>query len=112
MGITSDDAGGVNHGVSGHHDHSRSRRNISASGRGRVRPEAARSRELAVQGHLLRLWRPPLQPGEWRTLGLFAAAGGHFRPVATVLMAVPVRPTLGRLLGTYTDATDSRGGAL
>jgi muconolactone delta-isomerase len=35
--------------------------------------EAARSRELAAEGHLLRLWRPPLQPGEWRTLGLFAA---------------------------------------
>jgi muconolactone delta-isomerase len=35
--------------------------------------EAARSRELAAQGHLLRLWRPPLQPGEWRSLGLFAA---------------------------------------
>jgi muconolactone delta-isomerase len=38
----------------------------------RVR-EAARSRELAVEGRLRRLWRPPLQPGEWRTLGLFAA---------------------------------------
>ena len=35
--------------------------------------EAARARELAAEGHLLRLWRPPLQPGEWRTLGLFAA---------------------------------------
>ena len=35
--------------------------------------EAARARELAAQGRLLRLWRPPLQPGEWRTLGLFAA---------------------------------------
>jgi muconolactone delta-isomerase len=35
--------------------------------------EAEHSRELAAQGHLLRLWRPPLQPGEWRTLGLFAA---------------------------------------
>jgi muconolactone D-isomerase len=35
--------------------------------------EAAHSRELAAQGHILRLWRPPLQPGEWRTLGLFAA---------------------------------------
>jgi muconolactone D-isomerase len=35
--------------------------------------EAKRSRELIAQGHLLRLWRPPLQPGEWRTLGLFAA---------------------------------------
>ena len=35
--------------------------------------EAARSRELDAQGHLRRLWRPPLRPGEWRTLGLFAA---------------------------------------
>jgi muconolactone D-isomerase len=35
--------------------------------------EAAHSAELAAQGHLLRLWRPPLAPGEWRTLGLFAA---------------------------------------
>jgi muconolactone delta-isomerase len=37
------------------------------------RREAERSRELAAQGHLLRLWRPPLRPGEWRTFGLFAA---------------------------------------
>ena len=36
--------------------------------------EAARSRELAAARHLLRLWRPPLRPGEWRSLGLFAAA--------------------------------------
>jgi muconolactone delta-isomerase len=35
--------------------------------------EAARAKELAADGHLLRLWRPPLQPGEWRTLGLFVA---------------------------------------
>src|SRR5580693_4258534 len=38
--------------------------------------EAAHSRELAAAGHLLRLWRPPLRPGEWRSLGLFAAADG------------------------------------
>jgi muconolactone delta-isomerase len=37
--------------------------------------EAAHTGELAAQGHVLRLWRPPLQPGEWRTLGLFAADG-------------------------------------
>jgi muconolactone D-isomerase len=36
--------------------------------------EAAHSRDLAAQGRLVRLWRPPLQPGEWRSLGLFAAA--------------------------------------
>lgn len=36
--------------------------------------EALRAAELADEGHLLRLWRAPLQPGVWRTLGLFAAA--------------------------------------
>ena len=30
--------------------------------------EAARSRQLAADGSLLRLWRPPLAPGEWRAL--------------------------------------------
>ncbi|MBV8037699.1 muconolactone Delta-isomerase family protein [Roseateles sp.] len=35
--------------------------------------EARRAAELARSGQLLRLWRPPLQPGEWRTLGLFSA---------------------------------------
>jgi muconolactone delta-isomerase len=38
------------------------------------RREAARSRELAAQGHILRLWKPPEAPGEWHTIGLFAAA--------------------------------------
>lgn len=35
--------------------------------------EAAHTRELARAGRVLRLWRPPLKPGEWRTLGLFDA---------------------------------------
>ena len=51
--------------------------------------EAAHSRELAAQGHLLRLWRPPLQPGEWRTLGLFAADGGD--RLEDVLASMPLR---------------------
>jgi muconolactone D-isomerase len=51
--------------------------------------EAARSRELATQGYLLRLWRPPLQPGEWRTLGLFAAADGG--QLEEVLASMPLR---------------------
>ena len=51
--------------------------------------EAARSRELAAQGRLLRLWRPPLQPGEWRTLGLFAAADDG--QLEEVLASMPLR---------------------
>jgi muconolactone delta-isomerase len=51
--------------------------------------EAARSRELAAQGRLLRLWRPPLRPGEWRTLGLFAAADDG--QLEEVLASMPLR---------------------
>jgi muconolactone D-isomerase len=51
--------------------------------------EASRSRELAAQGHLLRLWRPPLRPGEWRTLGLFAAANDI--ELEEVLASMPLR---------------------
>jgi muconolactone delta-isomerase len=51
--------------------------------------EAARSRELAAQGHLLRLFRPPLAPGEWRTLGLFAAADAE--GLEEVLASMPLR---------------------
>jgi muconolactone delta-isomerase len=54
----------------------------------RVR-EGARSRELAAQGHVLRLWRPPLQPGEWRTLGLFAADDAD--QLEDVLASMPLR---------------------
>jgi len=36
--------------------------------------EAVRAAELAKSGHLIRLWRPPLGPGEWRSIGLFRAA--------------------------------------
>jgi muconolactone D-isomerase len=51
--------------------------------------EALRSQELIAQGHLLRLWRPPLQPGEWRTLGLFAAADDD--ELEQVLSSMPLR---------------------
>jgi muconolactone delta-isomerase len=51
--------------------------------------EAAHSGELAAQGHLLRLWRPPLQPGEWRTLGLFAASDSS--ELEKVLASMPLR---------------------
>jgi muconolactone delta-isomerase len=51
--------------------------------------EAANSRRLAEQGHLLRLWRPPLQPGEWRTIGLFAAQDAA--RLEEVLATMPLR---------------------
>jgi muconolactone delta-isomerase len=51
--------------------------------------EAAHSRELARQGHLLRLWRPPLRPGEWRSLGLFAADDEG--QLEQVLASMPLR---------------------
>ena len=38
------------------------------------RAEAVRAADLAKAGHLVRLWRPPLGPGEWRSIGLFRAA--------------------------------------
>ena len=51
--------------------------------------EAAHSAELAAQGNLLRLWRPPLRPGEWRTLGLFVAADAD--QLEKVLAGMPLR---------------------
>jgi muconolactone delta-isomerase len=51
--------------------------------------EAAHSAELVAQGHLLRLFRPPLKPGEWRTLGLFAAEDGD--RLEEVLASMPLR---------------------
>jgi muconolactone D-isomerase len=51
--------------------------------------EAAHSRDLAAQGHLLRLWLLPLQPGEWRALGLFSAADGD--QLEEVLASMPLR---------------------
>lgn len=51
--------------------------------------EAQHSGELAAEGHLLRLWRPPLQPGEWRTLGLFAADDRG--QLEKVLASMPLR---------------------
>jgi muconolactone delta-isomerase len=51
--------------------------------------EAARARELAAEGHLARLWRPPLGPGEWRTLGVFSA--DDERQLDTILASMPLR---------------------
>ena len=51
--------------------------------------EAAHTRLLAAQGHIIRLWRPPLASGEWRTLGLFAAANRY--ELEQALASMPLR---------------------
>jgi muconolactone D-isomerase len=50
--------------------------------------EAAHSLELAQQGILSRLFRPPLQPGEWRTFGLFRAENAN--EMHQILAALPL----------------------
>jgi muconolactone delta-isomerase len=51
--------------------------------------EAAHSHGLVEQGALLRLWRPPLAPGEWRTFGLFAANDAE--ELEKILAGMPLR---------------------
>lgn len=51
--------------------------------------ESVRAKELAAQGSLLRLWRPPLAPGEWRTWGLFSADDAE--SLEQVLASMPLR---------------------
>jgi muconolactone delta-isomerase len=51
--------------------------------------EAVRARELAAEGYLLRLWRPPLRAGEWRSLGLFA--GNDRGQLEVILASMPLR---------------------
>jgi muconolactone D-isomerase len=61
--------------------------------------EAARSRELAAAGHLLRLWHPPPRPGEWRSLGLFAAPDAG--QLEEVLASTPHPDPPGRSIRCY-----------
>ncbi|GAA1654803.1 muconolactone Delta-isomerase family protein [Georgenia ruanii] len=51
--------------------------------------EATRAAQLIGQGNLLRLWRPPLQPGEWRTYALFTAA--DVDELEELLTSMPLR---------------------
>ena len=48
--------------------------------------EAVRASELTKAGHQVRLWPPPLGPGEWRSIGLFRAADeGELRDILASL---------------------------
>ncbi|MGA8246905.1 MAG: muconolactone Delta-isomerase family protein [Nocardioides sp.] len=53
------------------------------------RREAVRSGQLAEEGVLERLWRPPLQPGEWQSIGLFASATAD--ELEEALSSMPLR---------------------
>ncbi|XVU29260.1 muconolactone Delta-isomerase family protein [Actinoplanes sp. CA-054009] len=51
--------------------------------------EALNTGDLAAKGQVRRLWRPPLGPGEWRSIGLFAA--GDPVELEAVLATMPLR---------------------
>lgn len=51
--------------------------------------EAARSSQLARDGSLRRLWRPPLAEGEWRSWGIFSAPDAD--ALERVLASMPLR---------------------
>jgi muconolactone delta-isomerase len=51
--------------------------------------ESENSARLAEQRRMLRLWRPPLGPGEWRSIGLFTAPDPD--DLEAVLSGMPLR---------------------
>ena len=53
------------------------------------KPEAARAAELADQGHLLRLWRPPLLRRESQISGLCRAADEQ--QLRDIIATLPLR---------------------
>ncbi len=50
--------------------------------------EAERTRELAEQGHLVRLWMLPPTPGGWHALGLWRAE--HGEELQAILKSLPM----------------------
>jgi muconolactone D-isomerase len=54
----------------------------------RVEAEAKASADLARKGHLVRLWRPPLAPGERKAVGLYRAESEE--QLAGMLRALPL----------------------
>ncbi|WP_028637070.1 muconolactone Delta-isomerase family protein [Nocardioides sp. URHA0032] len=51
--------------------------------------EAARTADLVLEGRVRRLWRPPVRPGQWRTLGLFVADDSE--QLEQILASMPLR---------------------
>ena len=71
------------------------------------RREAARAAELAAQGRLLRLWKPPEAPGEWRTLGLYDAADED--ELQQVLASMPLHPWMAVTITPFTPHPSDPG---
>lgn len=54
----------------------------------RNRAEAAGAAKLVEDGHLVRLWKPPMEPGETKALGLYRA--GSLEQLTALLEALPL----------------------
>ncbi|HEY2062300.1 muconolactone Delta-isomerase family protein [Amycolatopsis sp. NBC_01480] len=71
------------------------------------RREAERAAELAAQGRLLRLWKPPEAPGEWRTLGLYDAADED--ELQQVLASMPLHKWMAVTITPFTPHPSDPG---
>jgi muconolactone delta-isomerase len=71
------------------------------------RREAARVAELAAQGRILRLWKPPEAPGEWRTLGLYDAADED--ELQQVLASMPLHKWMAVTITPFTPHPSDPG---
>jgi muconolactone D-isomerase len=56
----------------------------------RLAGETTRVAELAVQGHVLRVWKPLPEDGRRRALGLYRAASDE--QLESILASLPLRP--------------------
>lgn len=57
---------------------------------GLVAAEGRRAAELAATGALVRAWRPPQAPGEWKNVCLWSARDKA--DVTSILDSLPLRP--------------------
>jgi len=71
--------------------------------------EKQRAAELARQGQLLRLWRPPAEPGVWRTRGLFRAADET--ELNSILATMPLHKWMTVSVTPLTPHPNDPGGA-
>jgi muconolactone delta-isomerase len=82
-------------------------------GNDRVSGEAAASARLAREGHLVRLWRPPVAPGERKAVGLYRAESEAqlHRLLGALPLAAWMRVTVTPLESHPNDPTSGRASA-